>query len=753
MSIWRRHGKLTGFVAFMLVGIVGVWCGSVEENILALVPQSIKQSVSLFEHSPLSQKLIVITQAPSQEQAQEIAESVREELSQAGFIKFPAQPTDNLVLNVLSALPGLFSPQIQQETEEKISLPVITRQIANYYEELFSFQSIFTVQKMAQDPFNLTEIVLNKWREIGQGVQSLNYTNGFLSNEHGNEVAALYDAATAVSDIKAAQKLQQFFTQRQATLPPGARTFFVGGMRYTLENVSLIKRDLFVVSVTGIICLLFIFICFFRTKRALLVYLLPLLVLPPAAWMTQLIFGHISGITLGFGSVVVGLSVDYAIYIYFALQQTKIEAKSAVSKISKHLWCNFLTSGMCFIALLFSSIEVFRQIAVFALIALSLAFFISVRVLPGYFRISAFSGMKTRQPEINSLPFRWAVWVSILLLAFGIWGITHLSVSADLNDLNSTSPAFVKDKQIAERLFPSNRGALLFALGKTPEEALVNNELVSLKVPHGLPLATLFVSAKTREGNWNRWKKFWDSSRQNAVQLSLQTAAQQKGFNTQAFAPFWTWLQNVSEISSFDFSAWYNPLVKISNTLYGVVNIVPNEVTYAQLADGKQTVFISGSALQTNLVRSVKKEAITVVCLALLLNLIAVWLLFRNVKETLLCFIPVLLGGSFLFGFLALCKIQLNLFGLIFLPLLIGLGLDYAIFQLIKYRSRQEEFMRLYPARALLAAGLSTLAGFGVLVCAKHAVLFMMGICALVGIGGTVLVSLFILPSLWKHGV
>ena len=73
MNFLRRHGKLLGFVSLMLLGILGLCCGILEENILALVPNQIKRQISLFEHSPLSQKLIVMTQAPSKEQAQETA--------------------------------------------------------------------------------------------------------------------------------------------------------------------------------------------------------------------------------------------------------------------------------------------------------------------------------------------------------------------------------------------------------------------------------------------------------------------------------------------------------------------------------------------------------------------------------------------------------------------------------------------------------------------------------------------------------
>ena len=133
MNFLRVHGKLISLVGLMLLGVFGILQGSIEENILALVPRSIKQQVSLFEHSPLSQKLIVITQASSAVQAQQKAHEIEQSLLQAGVINPKVQLNENILLQVLSALPGLFSAQIQTETEQKIALPAIAQQLARYY--------------------------------------------------------------------------------------------------------------------------------------------------------------------------------------------------------------------------------------------------------------------------------------------------------------------------------------------------------------------------------------------------------------------------------------------------------------------------------------------------------------------------------------------------------------------------------------------------------------------------------------------
>ena len=121
-------------------------------------------------------------------------------------------------------------------------------------------------------------------------------------------------------------------------------------------------------------------------------------------------------------------------------------------------------------------------------------------------------------------------------------------------------------------------------------------------------------------------------------------------------------------------------------------------------------------------------------------------MVLKNLRETLFCFIPVILAGCFTFGCFWAFGVKVNLFVLVFLPLLTGLGIDYGIFQVMKFRSGGRAHA-VYPPAALWTAGLSTLAGFGVLALAKHGVLFIMGLSSFLGICGAMLAAQFILPA------
>ena len=77
------------------------------------------------------------------------------------------------------------------------------------------------------------------------------------------------------------------------------------------------------------------------------------------------------------------------------------------------------------------------------------------------------------------------------------------------------------------------------------------------------------------------------------------------------------------------------------------------------------------------------------------------------------------------------------------MPLLIGLGIDYGVFMIFKFKGRSE----LHPTRAVIIAALSTLIGFGSLMAGQHKVLFGIGFMVFIGIASSILAAIFIVPA------
>jgi predicted exporter len=116
--------------------------------------------------------------------------------------------------------------------------------------------------------------------------------------------------------------------------------------------------------------------------------------------------------------------------------------------------------------------------------------------------------------------------------------------------------------------------------------------------------------------------------------------------------------------------------------------------------------------------------------------------LCRNARRWLAAAAPPLLGLGAVVGWLGLTATPLNLFHVAALPLVIGMGVGFGIFQ----ASRRRAELSLATDRAMLTTGLSTLGGFGALALASHPALHAMGLTVLLGVG-VALVAAFLVPS------
>lgn len=719
-----------------------------EENIHTMIPAAVREKVELFEHSPLNKKIFAVVRADTAASAAEAADQLRQKLTDAKLVRAPFSPSPDFALTLFHALPTRFTQADASAAQTTLSPEYVSQKMRENYEHLLSMEGLLLKPLIASDPLGLTGLVTHKLAALGAGT-GLDFKDGFLSSSDGKTLIALYDG-TGEESFKGAEDFSRQFHTLAAKLGNNIQAFYLGGLRYTVENISVIRADLWRVTTLALAALASVFFIFLRRKSALLIYLLPFIILPPAALVTYAVFGGISGITLGFGSVVAGLSADYSIYLFFALQKDRRSPQQTVRLLRGHLLCNFMTSALCFTALFCSSVELFKQIAVFSITGLTFALLLALYVFPPFWTNT---NAKVSVPvfSVRALSKKWSVWTISLTLAFGAWGVTHTNFSGNIEDLNSTSASFKTHKAVFDEAFSqaATDNALVFVKGASLENALENNEQASAFFPVPLAACGVFPSTKQRAENTARWKAFWNANRTQYARLLIEEESAKLGLNPSAFAPFWQQLQNPAP-DAFDFTQIYNPAVQLSNGAFAVVNVVPNTAEYEASAKRAGAVFVSGSGLKKELLASVRGEAVKIVFLSIVFNFLAVLLVFRNVRETLLCFIPVILAGGFTFGCFWAFGVKVNLFVLVFLPLLTGLGIDYGIFQVMKFRAAKEERI-IYPPAALWTAALSTLAGFGVLAFARHGVLFIMGLSSFLGIGGAILAAQFILPAFLEN--
>jgi predicted RND superfamily exporter protein len=132
---------------------------------------------------------------------------------------------------------------------------------------------------------------------------------------------------------------------------------------------------------------------------------------------------------------------------------------------------------------------------------------------------------------------------------------------------------------------------------------------------------------------------------------------------------------------------------------------------------------------------------------------VALLILLRSVKYTVLVLIPLLLSSLFTSAFTVLLNVPFNFVNIIALPLLLGLGIDSSLHMVHRSLNNEvvsEVLIHTSTARAIFYSALTALVDFASLMLSSHQGTASMGILLTVALAFTLICTLVILPTLLK---
>ncbi len=266
---------------------------------------------------------------------------------------------------------------------------------------------------------------------------------------------------------QAMQKIQQAFdAARQQHRPSGAAVKLVmtGPGVFSVLSRQTIKSEvtrLSIISTAIIITLLWLV---YRSLTALALGLLPVIsgaLVAVAA--VSLGFGAVHGITLGFGTTLIGEAVDYSIYLFVQSRQSSAgsgnSSGSAASDWVSDFWptirLGVLTSITGFASLLLSSFPGLAQLGLYSIAGLIAAAavtrFVLPHLLPDNFRIRDVSAIGHRLSSVarRADALRWPL--ILLILAAAAVVVLHRTTLWN-PELSSLSPVSQADQATDARL-------------------------------------------------------------------------------------------------------------------------------------------------------------------------------------------------------------------------------------------------------------------------------------------------------------
>jgi len=254
--------------------------------------------------------------------------------------------------------------------------------------------------------------------------------------------------------------------------------------------------------------------------------------------------------------------------------------------------------------------------------------------------------------------------------------------------------------------------------------------------------SVLFPSGEQAKSNFAAWKAFWNKERLAELKRHLSEAGKENGFAPDAFEPFWKIIHQEAA-DSFDIPEKYFEMLGIVNnpTGYSQLSLLHAGKNY-NATDFFERIYQSGLAkifdadLFSQRLGDFLKNLFLEIALIISIGLaMVVFLYFLDWQLSLATLAPIVFALSATLGTLKLIGHPLDIPGIMLWIVIMGMGIDYAIYYVCTYQRYPDErssAMQIIKLAIFLAA-LTTLTGFGVLIFAGHSLLRSIGIVSFWG--------------------
>lgn len=282
--------------------------------------------------------------------------------------------------------------------------------------------------------------------------------DGTWTSRDGVRALMLIQTRAAGSDTDAQHRamtaIQQAFSQATSntttdTKTSAAKLVMTGPGVFSVTSRDTIKNQVSRLSIISIVLIATLLLLIYRSFTALALGFLPVISGALAGIAAvSMSFGAVHGITLGFGTALIGEAVDYSIYLFVQSEQGSANQQHWVKRFWPTIRLGVLTSIFGFASLLLSGFPGLAQLGLYSIAGLVTAAvvtrFVLPHLLPSNFCIHDVSTIGTSLTHLvkHATALRWPATI-LLLLACAILVDHRTSLWND--NISSLSPVSQAD--------------------------------------------------------------------------------------------------------------------------------------------------------------------------------------------------------------------------------------------------------------------------------------------------------------------
>ncbi|HWM85701.1 MAG TPA: MMPL family transporter, partial [Kofleriaceae bacterium] len=648
------------------------------------------------------------------------------------------------ILEFLSSWPGsTFVPRTGYTDAE------IRARLLDLQERLGSPLSVLIRSSAPHDPLGGIWQTLTALRQA-QG-HTLIDEEGILLTPDRRHAFVFLQTRSSPFDTEAQRAFRAALDSWLATAaPPSARIQTAGAAQFAIASEAQIKGDINRIGVFATVGTVVLFLVLFGSVRLILIGLVPIIFGSAVALVVcHALFGSIHGITLAFGTSLLGLGIDYVehYYTHFILDPAS-DPKATMRSVGPSIALGATTTIIGFVGVAASGVAGLREMALFSVVAIAAALVATYFLVPawmprGYLPPRSLARLDRAALSLlgrltRNAPTRRqrAVAIAAALVATGL-GVAASRFTDDVNLLlDGGGPELRDEREVRARLGSAESSVFAVATGAGDDALLVSlgrvtGELERARVAGAVgsfvPLGALLP---------DRAEQVARHAAARAAAPRVRAIMSEIGFVPEQFQPYWDALEAPPALLTLD-------AVRRSPLAPYLAAWIPSTATPTALLplDGVKNLADLRARVPSGLVMAPSQTVValfrgvrTRTLVASGLGLVAIFALlairYRNLTRAAVALLPAGLACVATVIVLAAAQVSLTILHVMALLLAVSLAVDFGIFLVEKSETLEGAARTMV---SILAAALTTVLSFGLLGISSNPGLASLGITLTLG--------------------
>jgi len=788
---WQQKPVIFGIIALLMVLIAGIFASQIqfEEDISKLVPvnKEIKKFNSIYKNSTFFERLIFnvsledSTLPPDPDKlisfVNDFVDSLNKSKNRSGIKEITYRISDEIINDLYNYyyenLPFFLEKQDYAGIDSLISQERINPILENDYKLLVSPASMVLKKFILRDPLSLIPKILNRFQRL-QFSGNFELYNGYILTKDKKNllffVSPRYHSNQSSENNILLKHIDKVMNQTLSNHKL-VRAEYFGSIAVSVENSRIIKSDVLItVTISTILLILFISL-FFRVKWAFLLTFLPALFGAVVSLaILYLIKTKISAIALGVGSILLGLGVDYALYMlsYFKGRKSISKIRELIAPI---ILCSITTAAV-FFCLIFVNTEALHDLGLFITFSVLGAAFFSIIFLPHFINVKNDDSGETG--SVNSKLIIWFsnyrfdknIYLLVLIIAATIVFVftsQNVEFESDMRKMSYVSEKLREAENNLNKISDiSQRNVYVISSGVDLQDVLETNEAVLNKlkifkkehvIKNFSSISPILPSNSLQQKRLKMWNKFWQSGRKDSLITYIHKGGKKLNFTLNAFDDFISRLNKQYGIIHIDKypaikSQFINNLITVDGKTINLVTIVKagsrlNDNFHKSFSSFSNVIVADIQHLTTKMVEMLKDDFKMLIDTSSIIVLFILLVVYGRIELGIIVFLPIVISWVWILGIMSLVGEKFTIFNIIISTLILGTGVDYTILitrnTLQDYRYSKKDLPS-YKTGIFFSAS-TTIIGVGVLFFAHHPALKSIALLPIVGYCSVVLIT------------